>query len=274
MLPVKKKTIEVSYVETKDFIIRVPAFIIPLHYLKITGIFICCSLLFLLSTSYESPKIKRFIKQENIGIVEVAGLEPREKYFIQQSEQSEQSEQKMIPITEIISDEKVLNFICTNRVLERAYKVQQETGLKVATIIGQKGVESAWNNSSLCKKTKNYGNIKCFKKHNHVNAGCVRAYDKKEGSNDWYVKANTNWEGWAIYKELIDRKFTKAANQDDVYNQIVWLKKKRYASDPNYVSIIWNTIRKYNLLKLQEYIEDGYTITSETGKYIFLKPTP
>lgn len=271
MLPVKiikKETIEVSIVETKPFVINIPSFRIPVHHLKVAGIFLLMSFIVLTFTSFKNPVVMEKYQPEDVkGIVEIAGIPEKKEYFTIEKD----LDGKTIPITEIITDKKVLNFICTNEVLNRAFKVQQETGLKVATIIGQKGVESAWNNSSLCKKTKNYGNIKCFKKHNHKNEGCVRAYDKKEGSNDWYVKANTNWEGWAIYQELIDRRFTKAAIQDNVYDQIVWLKKKRYATDPNYVPVIWNTIQKHNLLKLQEYIDQGYTITSETGKYTFLK---
>lgn len=266
MLPVKKKTIEVSYIETKPFIIKIPSLFIPVHYIKLSSCVLIVALILGILTSFNEPVITKY---EPSGIVAEAGLPEQEEYFVSN---------KVIPITDIIPNTKenrhVLNFICTNEVLSRAYKIQQETGLKVATIIGQKGIESAWNNSSLCKKTKNYGNIKCFKKHNHTNAGCVRAYDKIEGSNDWYVKLNSNWEGWNFYKNLIYRRYMSAANQQEIKEQIVWLKKKRYATDKDYVEKIWYVVNKYHLIKLQDYIDQGYTITSETGKYTFLKPTP
>lgn len=269
MLPVKKKTIEVSYVETKPYTIKIPSFVIPVHYLKIGSCIFLGLGIFGLSTSFSPTIIKpEFAKETAFAIVMDVGKSEK-------IEKIEETEEKVIPITDIIpntkANQKVLNFICTNEVLSRAFKVQKETGLKVATIIGQKGVESAWNNSSLCKKTKNYGNIKCFLKHNHTNAGCIRAYDKIEGSNDWYVKLNSNWEGWNFYKDLIYRRYMKAANQEEIKEQIVWLKKKRYATDKNYVGTLWSVVNKYHLIKLQEYIDKGFTITSETGKYTFLK---
>ena len=63
----------------------------------------------------------------------------------------------------------------------------------------------------------------------------------------------------------------KAANQEEIKEQIVWLKKKRYATDKNYVGTLWSVVNKYNLIKLQDYIDQGYTITTETGKYTLLK---
>lgn len=262
---IKKETREVSLIETKPVIIKIPTFLIPVHYLKIGSCIILVFIIFSVLTSFNQPVVKEYTEIESV--VKMAELPEQEEYFI--------SNEKVIPITQIISNTKqnsrVLNFICTNEVLSRAFKVQQETGLKVATIIGQKGVESAWNNSSLCKKTKNYGNIKCFKKHNHTAAGCVRAYDKIEGSNDWYVKLDSNWEGWNFYKDLIYRRFMKAANQDEIYDQLVWLKKKKYATDKNYVEKVWSVINNHNLIKLQEYIDEGYTITTQTGKFVLLK---
>lgn len=260
---IKKETREVSLIETKPVIIKIPAFLIPVHYIQISSCVLLVVLILGILTSFNEPVITEY----KSSVVAVAGLPEQEEYFV--------STDKVIPITDIIpntkANQKVLNFICTNEVLSRAFKVQQETGLKVATIISQKGVESAWNNSSLCKKTKNYGNIKCFKKHNHTKAGCVRAYDKIEKSNDWYVKLNSNWEGWNFYKDLIYRRFMVAANQQEIKEQIVWLKKKRYATDKDYVEKLWYVVEVYNLIKLQDYIDKGYTITTETGKYTLLK---
>lgn len=265
---IKKETREVSLIETKPVIIKIPAFLIPVHYIQISSCVLLAVLILGILTSFNEPVITEY----KASVVAVAGLPEQEEYFT--TDKTDRTN-KVISITEIIPNTKenkrVLNFICTNEVLSRAFKVQQETGLKVATIISQKGVESAWNNSSLCKKTKNYGNIKCFKKHNHAEAGCVRAYDKIEKSNDWYVSHQTNWEGWNFYKDLIYRRYMKAANQEEIYDQLVWLKKKRYATDKNYVGTLWSVVNKYSLVKLQDYIDQGYTITTETGKYILLK---
>ena len=185
---------------------------------------------------------------------------------------------KTIPINKIVTDEKILNFLCHNQMLERAYNVQKKTGLSVATILAQKGVESAWDGSSLCKKTKNFGNIKCKcnwssslrAKHSNEDV-CVRAWDKKERSNHYYVKLQTNFEGWKLYENLIYKRYMKAAVQEQIKDQIIWLKKKGYATDKDYVSTIWKVVKKYNFDKLQNYIDKGYTITTSGGKYVLLK---
>lgn len=270
---IKKETRLISYVETKP--IKIPSVKIPVNYIKLTGIFVLLSLLFTVLTSVNEPiepvTVQRFSPQEHKGIIEVCGLEqPKEYLGIVKSKEKNTSE-KIIAITKIISNKKVLDFIDDSQVLERAFNVQKETGLSVATIIAQKGVESNWNNSSLCKKTKNYGNIKCFKKHNHSQVGCVKAYDKIEKSYAWYVRVNTNWEGWNVYKNLIYKRYMKAATQDDVRDQIVWLKKKGYATAYNYVELLWKTVVNNNLLELQKYIDEGYTITTTSGKYVLLQ---
>lgn len=282
MLPIKSefKSIKVSYVETKKFTIKIPSFKIPTHYIKGVGILVGFYLIYY-TLSFNPPSITQMEESCLIGtgMIRVMPLPMKDDPIPMipeiPEEVEDQGTEKIISITDIIpntkSNKKVLDFICTNEVLKRAFNVQSSTGLYVATVIGQKGVESAWNNSSLCNKTRNYGNIKCFQRHNHVKAGCIRAWDKREKSNDWYVKVNSNWQGWSIYKNLIYSRYMKAANQKEIRDQLTWLKKKGWATDKNYDKKIWKVINQYNLIKLQEYIDAGYTITSDTGKYILLE---
>lgn len=181
---------------------------------------------------------------------------------------------KRIAITEIITDKKVLNYLCHEKRLERAIQASKETGLFVATIIGQKGVESNWNISSLTRKTNNEGNIKCRcngnkklrKKHSKEDV-CVQAYDKIEKSNHFYVKLKTKWQGWNWYKDLIGKRYSKVKNMETYKEQLDYLKARGYATDKNYSKTICQVIKNNGLDILERYIDEGYTITTETGKY-------
>lgn len=270
------KSVKVSYVETKQKVIKIPSFRIPVQRIKIGVLIILNLSLILFLTSFDQrvekfdPAIHVLVPQDTNKIITIVKAE-----FKPQEEKTSLASSKTIPITDIIpltkNNKKVLDFICSNEFLKRAYENQNLTGLLVATAIVQKGVESAWNKSSLCSKTKNYGNIKCFKKHKHGNGECVRAYDKIEKSNDYYVKVDTNWKGWTLYRTLLNKRYSKATIQDNVYDQLVWLKKKRYATDKDYVEKLWSVTKQYHLLKLQQYIDEGYTITTMNGKFVLLQ---
>lgn len=269
MLPIKSELKQVSYIETKSF--RIPSFKIPVQSLKIAGIFLLLLCIAFVSTSFNPVVIEERDLTAPVKSPEIVEASVLPNIFVPKSSS------KTIPITDIIKDKKVLDFLCKNEMIKRAKDVQDKTGLSVATILGQKGVESNWGKSSLTKKTRNNGNIKCKcnwdnkLRDKHKSFGyCIRAWDKKERTNHYYVSLKTNYEGWKLYESLIYKRYMAAAKQDNVYDQIVWLKKQRYASDKNYVSVIWNIVNKYNLLKLQEYIDKGYTITTESGKYKLL----
>lgn len=282
MLPVKKKTIEVSYIETKSFMI--PSFLIPVHYLKGVGIFISCVFLFVLS-SYNNPvKVNKFEQvgtQPHLGIVEVCGLEPKEEYFTQ-----EKIESKSIAITEIISNKDLLNFLTQGELLSRAYNVSKNTGLDITTILGMKSLESRTGKSSLCAITKNLGNVKCFnqkcKKGNvkglkkgqkgNVGSHCVQFFD--DYSSDRFVRYNTWGEGWKAWENLMIRKYSKAGARQGSKGQLETIKELGYATDREYATKVQKFITRTGLNTLKEKIDQGYTITSESGKYIFLKPTP
>jgi flagellum-specific peptidoglycan hydrolase FlgJ len=190
--------------------------------------------------------------------------------------------QKTIPITDIIKDPKVLNFLTHNNVLQRAYKVSQETGLSMAAILGQKGCESAWGESSLCELTKNLGNIKCtVKAHRKFNLKgikhkckgsridhCIQLYD--DSPNDRFVAYKTYQEGWDAYCSLIEKRYSKAAKKNTVESELATIKKLGYATDPKYAEKIITLINQKHLKQLELYIRQGYTITTQTGKYKLL----
>lgn len=187
--------------------------------------------------------------------------------------------QKTIPITDIIKDPRVLNFLTHNNVLQRAYKVSQETGLSMAAILGQKGCESGWGESSLCELTKNLGNIKCtikshksrnwkhLKKHQRGDIGphCIQLYD--DSPNDRFVAYKTNQEGWDAYCKLIEKRYSSAAKKSSYIDEVTTLKTLGYATDPRYAKTLIKTIQDKKLKQLELYIRQGYTITTQTGKY-------
>lgn len=191
--------------------------------------------------------------------------------------------QKQIEISKIVKDPVVLNFICKNNFLQRAYDVYDETGVLVSTIVAQKGVESNWGRSGLTKYTKNLSNIKCTRKsckryNIKVRKGqigsstdhCIQLYDDKP--SDRFVKLNSNWEGWNTYKNLLkSKRFKSVGTRTTVIGQAQELKRKGWATQHDYASTVTNAATKYKLLELQNYIDKGYNITAGNGKYMLLK---
>ena len=194
---------------------------------------------------------------------------------------------KKISITEIVKNEKALEFICHNEVLTRAFYVQEKTGLSVATILAQKGLESNFSKSTFTARTKNLSNIKCIKKEcrksnwkgakapkkrgqtGSETSHCIQLWD--DGPNDRYVKHDTFWEGWEQYAGLINKTYSKAASKKTVREEAIALKARGFATDKNYANKIVGIAKKCNFIELQKYINEGYTITTESGKYILLQ---
>jgi flagellum-specific peptidoglycan hydrolase FlgJ len=194
---------------------------------------------------------------------------------------------KKIAITEIVKNEKALEFICHNEVLTRAFYVQEKTGLSVATILAQKGLESNFSKSTFTARTKNLSNIKCIKKEcrksnwkgakapkkrgqtGSETSHCIQLWD--DGPNDRYVKHDTFWEGWEQYAGLINKTYSKAASKKTVREEAIALKKRGFATDRNYANKIVGIAKKCNFIELQKYINEGYTITTESGKYVLLQ---
>lgn len=190
---------------------------------------------------------------------------------------------KTIAINEIITDPKVLEFITHNQVLERVHSISKTTGLKPSVLIAQKGLESAWGQSTFTKTTKCLGNIKCNKKEckkrnkkglKHKQMGdigphCVQLYD--DNPSDRFVRFATYQEGWNHYDQLINKRYMSAGKKTTSSAQINKIKSLGYATDKKYPAKVISIIEKNKLNKLDEYILKGYTITSMTGKYTYLK---
>ena len=190
---------------------------------------------------------------------------------------------KTIPINKIITDPKVLDFITHNEVLQRVYKISQITGLKPSVLIAQKGLESAWGNSTFTKTTKCLGNIKCnnkackklnkkglrHKQMGSVGPHCVQLYD--DSPSDRFVRFATYQEGWNHYQKLIEKRYMSAGTKTTASEQIQRIKFLGYATDSKYPAKVMSIIKKNKLDVLDKYIFEGYTITSMTGKYTYLK---
>lgn len=190
---------------------------------------------------------------------------------------------KSIAINEIITDPKVLEFLTHNEVLQRVYKISKTTGLKPSVLIAQKGLESAWGQSTFTKTTKCLGNIKCtnskckksnkkglrHKQMGSITSHCVQLYD--DNPSDRFVRFATYQEGWNHYEQLIEKRYMSAGKKTTASGQIQRIKSLGYATDTRYPAKVISIINKNKLNKLDEYILKGYTITSMTGKYTYLK---
>lgn len=190
---------------------------------------------------------------------------------------------KTIAINEIVKDPKILDFITHNEVLQRVYKISQITGLKPSVLIAQKGLESAWGNSTFTKTTKCLGNIKCnnkackklnkrglrHKQMGSVGSHCVQLYD--DNPSDRFVRFATYQEGWNHYQKLIEKRYMSAGTKATASGQIQRIKSLGYATDKKYPAKVMSIITKNKLNVLDEYILKGYTITSMTGKYTYLE---
>lgn len=191
---------------------------------------------------------------------------------------------KRVAITDIVTDKKMLSFICHNETLYRAKWVQDRTGLSAVTVIGQKYVECGGGTSSFVKLTNNPSNIKCTlkecKKHNlkglkrkqvgSVTAHCVQLYD--DLPSDRFLRFPKLYQGWERYVALINKSYKRAANATTVLGEVKGLKAGGFATSKTYVqSVYQNTIVRTNLLKLQKAIDQGYTITTGNGRYVLLQ---
>ena len=92
-----------------------------------------------------------------------------------------------------------------------------------------------------------------------------------DGPNDRYVKHDTFWEGWEQYAGLINKTYSKAASKKTVREEAIALKARGFATDRNYANKIVGIAKKCNFIELQKYINEGYTITTESGKYVLLQ---
>ena len=193
---------------------------------------------------------------------------------------------KTVQLTDIITDPLVLEFLSKNEMLKRAYHVQQQTGIKAATCLAQKGLESNWGQSTLTRRSKNLGNIKCtkgcWKKHHFrqipkrtfgiETPHCIQYHD--DSWRDSFIKMPKHYSAWSKYTDLIksNGRYRKVRAAKTIKDQCTALGRSGYATDKKYGSKLWKTVQDKNFLKLQEYIERGYTITTTGGKYILLQP--
>lgn len=193
----------------------------------------------------------------------------------------------IIPITEVIKDQRMLEFITHNEVLRRAVEVQNKTGLSAATVMAQKFFECGGGTSKFCAKTKNLSNIKCFNKEcqranwkgpraprrrgetGSTTTHCIQLYD--DVPTDRFVRFDTFWKGWGDYAGLIKKTYNRAASKNTVLEEIKGLKARGFATDKDYVKKVFAIAQKSGVIELQKYIDEGCTITSYSGTYIYLK---
>jgi uncharacterized FlgJ-related protein len=198
--------------------------------------------------------------------------------------QDELSNEKKIFIKDIIKNPEVLNYLSNNDVLQYAYDIQKSTGVLVGTVIGQKGFESNWGRSTLCRETRNFSNIKCSlkscKKYNKKRLKkrhrgtetphCIQFYD--DHPSDRFLKLKTDQDGWNAYKNLLlNSRYKMVRDAETMDRQAVALKLCGWATDRRYSQKIITIYDLNNLRTLQKYIDDGYIILDQKG-HILLDP--
>lgn len=295
MLPVKKKTIEVSYLETKQFVI--PSFLIPVHYLKGAGIFISCLFLFVFSSYNNSVKVDKFEQvgtQTNLGIVEVCGLEPREQYFTTKTKVDSKKNlsieirtraaqllnEKWNPdirtfykkgkgkkfnkqSTKIVVDKKEMLKYVPDFIVE---EVLSGVPCLASITAAQTDIESNWFNSDLALKTNNGYGIKYVKKWDknpeiwlaQYREGHVVAHDDKP--TDKFIKFDSKWAAIRFHTKFLTLLHYKKHIGKDFMGWANGLKSSRYATDRNYPETLKS---RYDLLDLKTVDAIAYQLRKE-----------
>lgn len=187
------------------------------------------------------------------------------------------SNSKRIAINDIIAKDakdrdKLINFLAEDRNLYNYVYYANKYGYSPGVIIVFGALESGYGESSLTKDTKNKGNIKCFKPHNHEAHGCVRAYDKIEQGWDYYESFASSWEGIRKKLDLIKgykalRKLPHKPTADQLIDAI---HRSPYATDKHQDRKLKDLYKRFDMEALDNYIKLGYNITSASGTYTFL----
>lgn len=168
--------------------------------------------------------------------------------------------------------DKMIEFLAEGRNLYNYTYYANKHGYSPGVIIVFGALESAYGTSGLTNATKNKGNIKCFKNHDHAAHGCVKAYDKIEQGWDYYESFSSSWEGIRKKLNLVRgyKVVKKLPNNPTAYELIEAIHKSPYATDKDQNKKLKDLYNRFNMKALDDYIKAGYNITSTSGVYVFL----
>lgn len=188
-----------------------------------------------------------------------------------------------VSLDQLVSNKMIREYLAHGEIIKRAAKYSELIGCPPSVLIAQDALESRFGKSSLTKKTKNSGNIKCRcngsrrlrKIHARLEAektpACVQGYDKIEGSNDYYEIMPTQWHGWQRKAKLLSNYRVVKNAHGKKLSTSEWcyvFHKSPYATDKRYDKKLWQTIKKYKLENIDNAVARGLKITSSTGKWI------
>ncbi len=184
-----------------------------------------------------------------------------------------------IKLSSLIRDPRALNYLSRDERIKRAVAVSKTVGCQPSVLLAQDALESNFGKSSLTKRTKNSGNIKCRcnwdnslrKEHQRLGL-CVQAYDKIEKSNDYYVVFSSKWTSWTKKGEILSKyRVVKEARNKNLspYQWAEVFDKSPYATDNRYGSSLKRLITSNQLTKLDSAIVNNIKLISDNGQYVY-----
>lgn len=177
------------------------------------------------------------------------------------------------------SRNEIIDYLAEGQRLQRSYMIANSINCPISVILAQEILESDLGNSKLTKLTNNHGNVKCKLSHKHNlcdrKPACIQAYDKIEGSNDFYLSYSSEWQAFTKRKNVLAN-YNIVANTDPTRNMdyIYWIDifhKSPYATDKQYRVKLKSIIENYGLNRLDTAISKYDRITSYSEVYTFLE---
>ena len=276
---IKKETREVSLIETKPVIIKIPAFLIPVHYIQISSCVLLVVLILGILTSFNEPVITEY----KSSVVAVAGL-PEQEIFTDENDVNSSVKkdisldiraralqllnEKWNPQTRVFPKKgkgKQFNKQSTNIVVDKKEMLKYVPDFIVEEVLtnvpalasitaAQTDIESNWFNSALAIKTNNGYGIKHVKKWDknpdvwmaQYRKGHVIAHD--DIPTDKFVKFNSKWASIRFHTKFLTFLVLKKHIGKDFMGWANGLKSSGYATDKNYPKTLKS---RYDLLDLK-----------------------
>lgn len=300
MLPVKKKTklTEVSYVETKPFIIKVPSFLVPVQHIKIGScLFLALGIIGLSSTSSPTivkPEFKTHNETAFATVIRVGETVETEETTSLTEEKSVKKDisleiraravqllnEKWNPQTRVFHKKgkgKDFNKQSTKIIVDKKEMLKyvpdfivEEVLAKVPCLASvtaaQTDIESNWFNSSLATKTNNGYGIKYVKKWDkdpdtwmaQYRGGHVIAHD--DIPTDKFIKFKSKWASIRFHTKFLTLLHYKKHIGKDFTGWAKGLKASGYATDKNYPKTLKS---RYDLLDLKIVDAIAYQLRKE-----------
>lgn len=296
MLPIKKEKIEVSIIETKPYLIKIPSFKIPVHYLKMTGIFVLSCLLFVVLTSVYSPEVTTYkCPESSDNIMDVCNIEQPVKFFgvvdnpkIKENKDiSLEIRARAIELLKdwdpatrtfyrkgkgnsfgkqenrvVITKDSMMKYVPDFLVEEVLTNVPCLASITAA----QTDLESNWFQSNLARNTNNGYGIKYVKKWDkdedtwmaQYREGHVIAHD--DIPTDKFIKFKTKWACIRFHTKFLTLLHYKKHIGKDYKGWANGLRTSGYATDKRYTNAL---LEKYKTLDLAVIDAIGYKLRKE-----------